>query len=138
MYQAHSCIVGEERIVTDSDKSHFVTVFHECDLGQKGYLSREDLKVAVVAIFGYKPSKMETDVVMAAAQENDLPGLSLEQFTVLMSRKMAAQDRYDEIRHIFSAFDARCRGFLTLEDFKRAFADVTPHLPEQTMLEAFR
>ncbi|XP_041069882.1 EF-hand calcium-binding domain-containing protein 11 isoform X1 [Carcharodon carcharias] len=138
IYQARICNVDEERIVTDSEKSHFVTVFRECDLGQKGYLSREDLKVAVVTMFGYKPSKMETNVMMAAVLENHLPGLPLEQFTNLMSRKMAAQDRYDQIRQIFSAFDARCRGFLTLEDFKRAFADVTPRLPEQTVLEAFR
>ncbi|XP_043552897.1 EF-hand calcium-binding domain-containing protein 11 isoform X2 [Chiloscyllium plagiosum] len=112
-------------------------VFRECDLGQKGYLSREDLKVAVVAAFGYKPSKLEIDMMMAGAVENNLPGLPLEQFTALMSRKLAAQDRYDEIRQIFSAFDARCCGFLTLDDFKRAFADVTPHLPEQTVTEAF-
>ncbi|XP_072424196.1 EF-hand calcium-binding domain-containing protein 11 isoform X5 [Chiloscyllium punctatum] len=78
-------------------------VFRECDLGQKGYLSREDLKVAVVAAFGYKPSKLEIDMMMAGAVENNLPGC----------------------------------GFLTLDDFKRAFADVTPHLPEQTVTEAF-
>ncbi|XP_072424193.1 EF-hand calcium-binding domain-containing protein 11 isoform X2 [Chiloscyllium punctatum] len=113
-------------------------VFRECDLGQKGYLSREDLKVAVVAAFGYKPSKLEIDMMMAGAVENNLPGLPLEQFMALMSSKLAAQDRYDEIRQIFSAFDARCCGFLTLDDFKRAFADVTPHLPEQTVTEAFR
>ncbi|XP_048455980.1 EF-hand calcium-binding domain-containing protein 11 [Rhincodon typus] len=113
-------------------------VFQECDLGQKGYLNREDLKVAVVTAYGYKPSKLEMDMMMAEALENNLPGLSIEQFTTLMSRKLAAQDRYDEIRQIFSAFDAHCRGFLTLDDFKRAFANVTPHLPEQTVTEAFR
>ncbi|XP_072424194.1 EF-hand calcium-binding domain-containing protein 11 isoform X3 [Chiloscyllium punctatum] len=137
MYRAQLCTADEERIVTDMEKCHFVTVFRECDLGQKGYLSREDLKVAVVAAFGYKPSKLEIDMMMAGAVENNLPGLPLEQFMALMSSKLAAQDRYDEIRQIFSAFDARCCGFLTLDDFKRAFADVTPHLPEQTVTEAF-
>ncbi|XP_048394250.1 EF-hand calcium-binding domain-containing protein 11 isoform X1 [Stegostoma tigrinum] len=138
MYRAQPFTLDKERIVTDLEKSHFVTVFQECDLGQKGYLSREDLKVAVVTAFGYKPSKLETDMMMAEALENNLPGLSIEQFTTLMSRKLAAQDRYDEIRQIFLAFDARCRAFLTLDDFKRAFANVTPHLPEQTVAEAFR
>ncbi|GCC38101.1 hypothetical protein chiPu_0016612 [Chiloscyllium punctatum] len=104
MYRAQLCTADEERIVTDMEKCHFVTVFRECDLGQKGYLSREDLKVAVVAAFGYKPSKLEIDMMMAGAVENNLPGC----------------------------------GFLTLDDFKRAFADVTPHLPEQTVTEAFR
>ena len=33
-------------------------VFHQCDEGKKGYLTREDIKVAVVSLFGYKPSKV--------------------------------------------------------------------------------
>ncbi|XP_048394251.1 EF-hand calcium-binding domain-containing protein 11 isoform X2 [Stegostoma tigrinum] len=106
MYRAQPFTLDKERIVTDLEKSHFVT--------------------------------LETDMMMAEALENNLPGLSIEQFTTLMSRKLAAQDRYDEIRQIFLAFDARCRAFLTLDDFKRAFANVTPHLPEQTVAEAFR
>ncbi|XP_059817270.1 EF-hand calcium-binding domain-containing protein 11 isoform X2 [Hypanus sabinus] len=128
----------EERRVTDSEKSRCVAVFRECDLGQKGYLTREDLKIAVVMMFGYKPSKVETDILLASVQEKHLPGLPLDQFTSLMCRKLAALDRYEEARQIFSAFDVHCRNFLTVEDFKRAFAKVTPHLPDQTVLEAFR
>ncbi|XP_072895475.1 EF-hand calcium-binding domain-containing protein 11 isoform X2 [Hemitrygon akajei] len=127
----------EERRVTDSEKSRCVAVFRECDLGQKGYLTREDLKVAVVMMFGYKPSKVETDILLASVQEKHLPGLPPDQFTSLMCRKLAALDRYEEARQIFSAFDVHCRNFLTVEDFKRAFAKVTPHLPDQTVLEAF-
>lgn len=33
-------------------------VFRLCDQEQKGYLNREDLKMAVVMLFGYKPSKV--------------------------------------------------------------------------------
>ena len=32
--------------------------FYQSDLGQKGYLSRQDVKAAVIALFGYKPSKV--------------------------------------------------------------------------------
>lgn len=34
-------------------------VFKVCDEDNKGYLSREDFKVAVVMLFGYKPSKVQ-------------------------------------------------------------------------------
>lgn len=135
MYQQHR----EQRRVTDSEKSRCAAVFRECDSGQSGYLSREDLKVAVVSMFGYKPSKMETDMLMTSVPEdNHLPGLPLDQFTSLMCSKLAAMDPYEESRQIFSAFDVHCRSFLTVEDFKRAFAKVAPHLSEQTVLEAFR
>ncbi|XP_055496185.1 EF-hand calcium-binding domain-containing protein 11 isoform X2 [Leucoraja erinacea] len=135
MYQQHR----EQRRVTDSEKSRCAAVFQECDSGRSGYLSREDLKVAVVSMFGYKPSKMETDMLMTSVPEdNHLPGLPLDQFTSLMCSKLAAMDPYEESRQIFSAFDVHCRSFLTVEDFKRAFAKVAPHLSEQTVLEAFR
>ncbi|XP_051885703.1 EF-hand calcium-binding domain-containing protein 11 isoform X2 [Pristis pectinata] len=137
MYQQSGSRPWDERRVTDSEKSHCAVVFRECDSGQKGYLSREDLKVAVVTMFGYKPSKMETDMLLASVLENHLPGLPLDQFTNIMCRKLAAMDRYEEARQIFSAFDVHCRSFLTVEDFKRAFAKVAPHLPDQTVLEAF-
>lgn len=36
-------------------------VFQDCDEGGKGYLTREDLKVSLVLVFGYKPSKVTND-----------------------------------------------------------------------------
>ncbi|XP_029424494.1 EF-hand calcium-binding domain-containing protein 11 isoform X7 [Nannospalax galili] len=78
-------------------------VFKACDEDRKGYLSREDFKVAIVMLFGYKPSKIEADSVMSSVDPNTSD-----------------------------------RGFLTLEDFKRAFSRVAPKLPERTVLEVFR
>ncbi|XP_014341990.1 EF-hand calcium-binding domain-containing protein 11 [Latimeria chalumnae] len=127
-----------EQEVTALEKSHFVKVFQDCDEGKKEFLSQEDLKVAMVMLFGYKPSKMETRSLMASAVKNNLPGLFLQEFVSLMSGKLMARDRHEDIRHIFTAFDLHCRGFLTLSDFKKAFSCVAPRLPEQTVLEAFR
>ncbi|KPP62424.1 EF-hand calcium binding domain 11-like, partial [Scleropages formosus] len=57
MFSARAHLTRLERKITDSDKKKFAMVFQQCDEGRKGYLSREDLKVAVVQLFGYKPSK---------------------------------------------------------------------------------
>lgn len=35
-----------------------IKVFQLCDVDKKGYLSGEDMKLAVVMLFGYKPSKV--------------------------------------------------------------------------------
>ena len=45
-------------------------VFKACDEDNKGYLSREDFKVAVVMLFGYKPSKVELYFVFGDRAEN--------------------------------------------------------------------
>ncbi|XP_076407331.1 EF-hand calcium-binding domain-containing protein 11 isoform X2 [Peromyscus maniculatus bairdii] len=112
-------------------------VFKACDEDNKGYLSREDFKVAIVMLFGYKPSKIEADSVMSAVNPNT-SGISLEGFLNVVKRKKEAQLYRSEIRHIFTAFDMHYRGFLTLEDFNRAFSRVAPKLPARTVLEVFR
>ncbi|XP_026782010.3 EF-hand calcium-binding domain-containing protein 11 isoform X1 [Pangasianodon hypophthalmus] len=138
----------EDRKMTAADRKRFVSVFDQCDVENKDYLCREDLKVAVVMLFGYKPSKSETSMMMEAGAVPNCPGMMsrscqitgvpLEQFVSLMGRKLSAGDPYEKTRQIFSAFDLHCRGFLKLEDFRSVFARVAPRLPERTVLEAFR
>lgn len=112
-------------------------VFKACDEDNKGYLSREDFKVAVVMLFGYKPSKIEADSVMSSVNPNT-SGILLEEFLNVIRKKREAQLYRNEIRHIFKAFDRHYRGYLTLEDFQKAFKQVAPKLPERIILEVFR
>ncbi|CAH6848760.1 Efcab11 [Phodopus roborovskii] len=123
-----------------SERRKWVEVFKECDEDNKGYLSREDFKVAIVMLFGYKPSKKECSHLgqIVFSPSPKLVGISLEGFLDVVKRKKEAQLYRNEIRHIFTAFDTHYRGFLTLEDFKRAFSRVAPKLPERTVLEVFR
>ncbi|XP_003787028.2 EF-hand calcium-binding domain-containing protein 11 [Otolemur garnettii] len=120
-----------------SEHKKWVEVFKACDEDNKGYLSREDFKVAVVMLFGYKPSKIEVDSVMSSINPST-SGILLEGFLNIVRKKKEAQVYRNEIRHIFTAFDVHYRGFLTLEDFKKAFKLVAPKLPERTVLEVFR
>ncbi|XP_004584403.2 EF-hand calcium-binding domain-containing protein 11 isoform X1 [Ochotona princeps] len=120
-----------------SERRQWVEVFKTCDEDRKGYLSREDFKVAVVMLFGYKPCKVEVDSVMSSVNPNT-SGILLEEFLKIIKKKKEAQLYQNERRHIFTAFDVRYRGFLTFEDFKRAFQEVAPRLPERTVLEVFR
>uniref|UniRef100_A0A8C1ZY98 EF-hand calcium binding domain 11 n=1 Tax=Cyprinus carpio TaxID=7962 RepID=A0A8C1ZY98_CYPCA len=124
-------VLGECSILDIKRKKMHLYDFHQCDVGQKGYLSREDLKIAVVMLYGYKPAKSETNILMENGSFKDFPGVLLERFASLMGRKISAEDPYEKTWQIFS------RGFLKLDDFKSAFNRVAPHLPERTVLEAF-
>ncbi|XP_030070343.1 EF-hand calcium-binding domain-containing protein 11 [Microcaecilia unicolor] len=137
MFAVSSVPYGTRTEVTDSDRRKFAEVFKKCDENDKGYLNTEDLKVAVMMLFGYKPSKREVESMMSAAQQNTT-GMSLDGFLKSMSTKKAAQLWYDEARQIFTAFDMRYRGFLTLDDFKTAFRLILPHFSERMVIEAFR
>ncbi|XP_018426569.1 PREDICTED: EF-hand calcium-binding domain-containing protein 11 [Nanorana parkeri] len=83
------------------DSERFRSVFAACDVGRKGYLSREDFKVAVVMLFGYKPSKLEVDSMLSSKSG----GIREEEFVKMMSVKRSAQLNFGEQRQIFSAFD---------------------------------
>ncbi|XP_027594305.1 LOW QUALITY PROTEIN: EF-hand calcium-binding domain-containing protein 11 [Pipra filicauda] len=78
----------------------------------KGYLSREDIKVALVHY--------------------------LRSFLNLMSAMKTAQLYSNETSQMFTALDLKDRGFLTFKDFKRAFNSVSPKLSEKIIVEAFR
>ncbi|XP_042324939.1 EF-hand calcium-binding domain-containing protein 11 isoform X4 [Sceloporus undulatus] len=88
-------------------------------------------------LFGYKPSKVEVDSVMASINQNQ-PGVSLEEFLKLMSTKKSVHFYHSEIRHLFTVFDRQCNGFLSFEDLKKAFNIVAPKLPERIIVEVFR
>lgn len=130
-----------KRCVTKEEETLCVKVFHEADEGQKGYLSRSDLKVAMVELLGYKPTKFEINHLLQTHGEdidNLAKGMTLENFVSSMCEKLVSQDEDEDIRHTFMAFDVQCRGFLTLDDVKKVFSKVAPHVPEQTVHSAFR
>ncbi|KAM7109340.1 LOW QUALITY PROTEIN: EF-hand calcium-binding domain-containing protein 11 [Ciconia maguari] len=132
-------------------------VFEVCDEG-KGYLS-EEFKVAVVKLFGYKPSSVMPELlswlkdfqwnlhnppqpttVLSKDKWKCVSQLAARKacFLNLMSAKKAVQLYSNETRQIFTAFDVQDRGFLTFEDFKKAFNSVSPKLSERIIVEAFR
>ncbi|XP_061429803.1 EF-hand calcium-binding domain-containing protein 11-like isoform X2 [Lethenteron reissneri] len=82
--------------------------------------------------------RTETDHLMASVKEKNLPGMPFDEFRRAVSTRLASVDFDDETRRIFTAFDTCCRGFLTVEDFRKAFSLVAPHLSGQTIHETFR
>ncbi|XP_059901894.1 EF-hand calcium-binding domain-containing protein 11 isoform X2 [Gadus macrocephalus] len=138
---AQCCVprLGEpsKRAGGGADRFRIATVFELCDEDQDGLLTREDLKVAVVMLFGYKPSKSEADKLMGDRRER---ALTLQMFEALMTEKLSEEepDSYVRARRVFGAFDAHRRGFLKEEDFEAAFRTVAPLLPQRTASEAFR
>ncbi|XP_076979420.1 EF-hand calcium-binding domain-containing protein 11 isoform X2 [Tamandua tetradactyla] len=81
--------------------------------------------------------RSQVDSVMSSINQNT-SGIFLEEFLNVVRKKKEAQLCWSEIKHIFTAFDMHYRGFLTLEDFQKAFKQVAPKLPERIIIEVFR
>ncbi|VDI61210.1 Hypothetical predicted protein [Mytilus galloprovincialis] len=85
-------------------------------------------------------SSLETDQLILKFGE-DIYGsrcMKLAKFMDAMSEKLMKSDEDQDIRHTFMAFDSQCRGFLTVEDFKKAVGHVAPHLPMHAVDLSFR
>jgi len=118
--------------------SHIQEAFSLADIDNKGYLSRFDLKVAMVSLFGYKPSSFEVNDIISKIDKNECPGITFDQFTVIASNKLKAQDDDDYIRQIFRACDLECRGFITLENAKKIFGQAAPFMDIMTVERVFK
>lgn len=132
---------ASNRTVTEEDRSTILSTFYQSDLRQKGYLSRQDVKAAVLALFGYKPSKVEVDGWLEDVVSTDgivCRGLTVERFVTIMLSKMSARDEDEHIRQMFLAFDMQCRGFVSCDDLKKVFALTAPRMPQRGVETAFR
>ncbi|XP_041702999.1 EF-hand calcium-binding domain-containing protein 11 isoform X3 [Coregonus clupeaformis] len=110
----------KQREITDIDKKKFETVYELCDTDKKGYLNREDLKMAVVMLFGYKPSKSETNMLMDQAQAKYSPGrgfLKLEDFRAAFSR-VAPRLPERTVLEAFRLADQDSDGHVSFRDFE--------------------
>jgi len=111
--------------------------FGDFDEGGKGWLSKEDLKVAMTALFGFRPTKYEVNRILSAAKESSDGAVTLDFFANCMLEKLRGHDEEDEIRQMYMAFDVGCRGFLTLKDAVSVFKEVAPWVPLRTVEVAF-
>ena len=124
--------------VTTEHKHNIMVAFQNADEGRKGFLTPEDLKVAFVSLFGYKPSKHEMEDLMSREDKGKSPVMTLGTFMDIASGKIEAQDFDDEIRQIFLAFDVACRGFITLDNAKKIFEQIAPFLDSKSVEKVFR
>nr|XP_009935162.1 PREDICTED: EF-hand calcium-binding domain-containing protein 11 [Opisthocomus hoazin] len=97
-------------------------IFEASDEDNKGYLSREDFKVAVVMSVGYKPSKLEVDSVMSSVRPRNSEGRG---FFTLEDFKKAFNSVYSELseRFIVEAFrevDQDSDGHISFKEFESA------------------
>ncbi|CEG35497.1 ef-hand calcium-binding domain-containing protein 11 [Plasmopara halstedii] len=91
---------------------------HKCfawsDRDNKGFLSAHDLKCAVAAALGVRPSKLR-----------------------FFGTRLVSTDLLEDVRRIFKALDIRAQGFISLRSFQQACEMALPLGKHETLLCAF-
>ncbi len=109
-------------------ENEFSRLVNDCfrcaDQGNKGFLTKEDYKVSIIQLFGYKPSKHEVSNIWSETVSTDEEGLALNKFMNIVLPRLSRRDSSDHIRQVFLAFDRFCHGFISQDDCIAAFVKV--------------
>ena len=112
------------------------------DIHKKGYLTKEDLKVAMLFLFGYKPCKYEVDQLMRCEKQNVntsiKDSMSYQTFTNIMLTKLKSQCEEQKIRDLFCMLDVKCQGYLDFNDIQTAFKQSAPTIAVSTIASCFQ
>ncbi len=122
----------------DSLRADCVKAFRNATRPGQEQLSREDYKVAVLELLGYKPSKYELASVWNCVGGEEGAGLGLELFMSIMMKRLKEKDTSELVREVFVALDAGQRGFLTQSDCLAAFKRVVPQLRKERVSTLFQ
>ena len=120
-------------------ENQIFTAFQLGDENGNGFLSREDLKVAMLFLFGYKPSKYEIDQLMRCEKHSELNDvMSFGTFSKIMTEKLQIESEDQRTREFFLMLDVKCKGFLTIDDLQHAFKQCAPAISHSTVLSCFK
>ncbi|XP_046387604.1 EF-hand calcium-binding domain-containing protein 11-like [Ischnura elegans] len=113
---------------------HIKEAFRFADVSNKGYLTSNGYKKAIIALFGEKPSKGEKEAIFGCDRNRKL---TLKDFTDIILSREKENNREQQIHKAFFLFDLESKGFLVLEDFVKAQLNVFPHLSHRVLEKAF-
>ena len=115
------------RTPTSTIQQHVQDTFILLDTTHKGYLTRHDLKCAIILLLGYTPSHIElTALLTTAGCHPPTQQLTLDRFLPLLTRRIQQHDTLQYYQQLFGAFDSDNNGFIRRTDFIQVCLSVTP------------
>ena len=135
----------QQRDLHDVDIKIIKRAFDLADNDKNGYLNREQLKIAHIVVFGCKPSKQEVEEIMDKyGRTTSNPSFSedkrivdFDKYKQKMMEKLRHTDSDDDVMETFQVLDARCKGFIDLEDFKKLVHQFLPNFDDLKIRRIF-
>lgn len=125
----------DSREVRTNVASFIAEVFDRFTEHQNNYLTAKGFELAFLCLMGFKPSKCEVPNLRQFSGES---AISKEQFCEFMLSQKLSEDRDQQLKDLFLAFDTENKGFITLSDFKEGCQIAIPAVSDDTVLRAFR
>ncbi|KAG9405564.1 EF-hand calcium-binding domain-containing protein 11 [Aphanomyces cochlioides] len=122
-----------------ADVAVVLECFRRYDSGQKGYLTKDEVKWAVTALLGSTPTKLVLVQLFNIPQEQ-YKDMRIDQdiFLQVMIRRMENVNVTETIRRWFKAFDTDSSGFISWKNFEKICQVAAPHMPRHVVFQLFR
>ena len=108
--------------MTDPERIRSVFLKYSTD---STHLTRQQYKLASLAISGYKPSKSMVERLYRDLEVGD--SMDIQTFSSVQLEQAKLRSTSETLKQIFQTFDWSCNGFISKSDFLRAVNDVMPN-----------
>ncbi|KAG4097637.1 EF-hand [Neocallimastix lanati (nom. inval.)] len=128
--------ITTSHILTNEQFINLKKIFNYADQESKGYLTKNDFKIAYIALWGYRPTKYEISVI----KDNwpfDKKCVNFEVFCNLMADKYYFQSRDSRINQAFIAMDNEYQGYITLEKYLKIIEKIAPFINKTMAVRCF-
>ena len=115
--------------LTEEQKADVKEAFSLFDTQASGVIDSKDLKVAMRAL-GFEPRKEE---IKKMVDKDNTYRLTLDNFMVLMTNKMAETDTKENITKAFKLFDDDDTGNITFANLKRVAKELLENLTDEEL-----
>eukprot|EP00658_Telonema_sp_P-2_P034311 TRINITY_DN2505_c0_g1_i1.p1 TRINITY_DN2505_c0_g1~~TRINITY_DN2505_c0_g1_i1.p1 ORF type:complete len:144 (+),score=27.79 TRINITY_DN2505_c0_g1_i1:229-660(+) len=101
-------------------------------------MSRTDLKLALIDLLGYKPSRYELGAVLRkCGADPRATSVGFDLFEMVVRDRQDSRDPDEKIRQAFRTMDTQYVGFLTYSGVKAVFEEVLPSVGAEEVRRAF-
>lgn len=133
-YRLQSRKISQNIELTEAQKQEIKEAFDLFDQENSGFIETRHLKVAMRAL-GFEAKKEEVTRLLKDADKEDSGKISLENFTKVMSVKIAHRDPNEEIIRAFKLFDDDNTGKISLQNLQRVSRELGENLTDEELQE---
>ena len=125
---------GGRRELTEEQRQEIKEAFDLFDTDGSGRIDAKELKVAMRAL-GFEPKREEVKRMIAEVDREGTGTIEFQNFTDLMTVKIAERDPLEEIQRAFDLFDEDRTGKISLKNLRRVAKELGETMTDEELQE---
>ncbi|RWS23854.1 caltractin-like isoform X2 [Leptotrombidium deliense] len=129
-----NCSDKKSETSNDESENSIKEAFAMFDVNNEGFMPTSKLKFAMRAV-GFEPRKEEIKKILEEYDKEGSGKMSLENFRILMEKKICEKDTNDEIMKAFKLFDDDNSGKISFQNLKNVAKELGETISDEELRE---